>query len=70
MDLRFYRRKYDAAKILDTFCARLRQETDMRTVNQGLLTAVGEPMQPTFVSLWLPPDGGPKGREGNSDLRS
>ena len=70
MDSRFYRRKYDAAKTLDAFGARLRQETDIRTVNQDLITFVGETMQPTYASVWLRPDRGPKGSEGNSTLRS
>ena len=56
MDLRFYRCKYDAAKILDTFGARLRQETDMRTLNQDLIAVIGEMRQLTYTAETLRPN--------------
>ena len=55
VDRRFYRQKYDAAKMLATFNSRLREETDLASLRVEVLGVVRETMQPEHASLWLRP---------------
>ena len=55
VDRRFNRHKYDAAKTIERFSGRLRDELDLDTLSGELLAVVDQSMQPTSASLWLRP---------------
>jgi hypothetical protein len=53
VDRRFNRRRHDAARIIEAFGTRLREQVDLDSLTAELLAAVDQSMQPTQASLWL-----------------
>jgi hypothetical protein len=55
VDRRFNRHKYNAAKTIEAFSARLREQVELDTLSAELLAVADQTMQPTTASLWLRP---------------
>jgi hypothetical protein len=55
VDRRFNRARYDAARTVERFSARLRDQVELDTVSAELLGVVDRTLQPTRASLWLRP---------------
>jgi hypothetical protein len=55
VDRRFNRRKYNTAKTIEAFSARLREQVDLDTLSTEVLAVVDQTMEPTRVSLWIRP---------------
>jgi MFS family permease len=53
VDRRFNRRRLDAARVIQAFSTRLRDQVDLDGLTAELLEVVDQTMQPTRASLWL-----------------
>ncbi len=53
IDRRFYRSKYDAARALEGFGARLRDQIEVDIVRDDVLGVVRDTLQPRHASLWV-----------------
>ncbi|MBL8046429.1 MAG: hypothetical protein JNL09_07810 [Anaerolineales bacterium] len=56
IDKRFFRKKYDAQKVLAEFAATCRDETDLDKLTARLVEVIDETLQPEKVSVWIKPD--------------
>jgi hypothetical protein len=59
VDRRFNRRRHDAARFIEAFGARLRDQVDLDTLTAEVLAVVDQTMQPTRAWLWQRPPPGP-----------
>lgn len=53
IDRRFNRERYDAARTVEAFALRLRDEVDADLVRTDLLSVTARSIQPSTVSLWM-----------------
>jgi hypothetical protein len=56
VDRRFYRRRYDARRTLDSFASGLRRQVELESLTDELRHVIGETMQPVHLSVWLRAD--------------
>ncbi|GAC1327479.1 MAG: hypothetical protein NVSMB13_13780 [Mycobacteriales bacterium] len=54
VDRRFNRARYDAARTVEQFSARLRADVDLTSLTADLVRTVHQTFEPTQVSLWIP----------------
>ncbi len=53
IDRRFYRRKYDAQRVIEQFAAVARDEPDLAKLLDELCRAAGETVQPNSIAVWM-----------------
>ena len=53
IDRAFYRRRYDAGRVFESYAATLRDVTDLTSLGENLTGVTAETVRPAHVSLWL-----------------
>lgn len=53
VDKRFYRRRYDARRAVDSFAVRLREVVELPSVERELTDVVVQTVQPAHLTVWL-----------------
>jgi hypothetical protein len=53
VDRRFDRARYDAARAVDAFTARLRDQVNLDEITAGLRDTVKSTVAPTSIGVWL-----------------
>jgi hypothetical protein len=66
VDRRFNRRRLDAARVIQAFSTRLRDQVDLDGLTAELQAVVEQTMQPTRASLWLRPQGAATATDGTA----
>ena len=69
VDRRFNRRRYNAARTIEAFSGRLRDQIDLDTLSSEVLGVVDQTMEPTRVSLWLRPSASDSSGTARSEAR-
>jgi hypothetical protein len=53
VDRRFYRSRYDARQVLESFAASVRNQVDLDVLTDDLLGVVDDAMRPAHTAVWL-----------------
>ncbi len=67
IDRRFFRKKYDAQRVLAQFAFTARDETDLDALTNELVRVVQETLQPVGVGVWLKPPGRERGEQDRDE---